>query len=172
MSSDRAHLQTKAARQAHIAQVLAQHSVRSQSELAAVLADEGIATTQATLSRDLVEMRAQKVRNSDGLLVYALPPEGVGGAVVGVTEPQDLGQLDTRFQRLAVELLITAEFAANLVVLRTLAGAAHYLASALDRTSYLGILGTVAGDDTVLVITRSESDAEDFVEMVLQLAES
>lgn len=172
MMPDRAQIQTKAARQAHIAAVLATNQVRSQTELAAVLAADGIATTQATLSRDLVEMRAQKVRGSDGDLVYALPAEGAGGVAIGVAPPQDPAQLEARFARLAAELLVTAEHAQNLVVLRTPAGAAQYLASALDRAMYLGILGTVAGDDTILVITRSEQDAEEFVSSVLRLAAS
>lgn len=170
MVTDRTQLQTKAARQAQIAAVLAQHAVRSQSELAAILASDGIATTQATLSRDLVEMRARKVRDAAGQLTYALPPEGASGAVVGVSGPYDLTQLEARFTRLASEILITAEYAGNLVVLRTPAGAAHYLASALDRSMYLGVLGTIAGDDTVLVVTRSERDAQEFVDTVLQLA--
>lgn len=169
MTIDR-QLQTKAARQAHIADLLAKHPVRSQSELAAILAADGIGTTQATLSRDLVEMGAQKVRGGGGQLVYALPPEGVTGAVVGVSAPHDVAQLEARFGRLAAELLITAENAENLVVLRTPAGAAHYLASALDRSMYLGILGSVAGDDTVLVVTRSRAEAEEFVDAVLALA--
>lgn len=171
MTSDRAQIHTKTARQAHIATVLASHAVRSQAELERILAAQGIAATQATLSRDLVEMRAQKVRNSDGLLVYALPPEGVSGAVVGPTA-QEVGEFEARFARLAAELVITAEFAVNLVVLRTPAGAAHYLASALDRSLHAGILGSVAGDDTVLVIARSEQDAEDFVTTVLELVAS
>lgn len=171
MSSDRAQIQTKAARQAHIARVLASHPVSSQAELERILSAEGIAATQATLSRDLVEMRAQKVRNPDGMLVYALPPEGVTGAVVGPTA-QDAGELDAKFSRLAAELVITAESAANLVVLRTPAGAAHYLASALDRSLHAGILGSVAGDDTVLVIARTDAEAEDFVAAVLDLAVS
>lgn len=137
-----------------------------------MLSDDGIATTQATLSRDLVEMQAQKVRGIGGVLQYALPPEGATGAIMGVSSPHDIAQLEARFARLAAEVLITAESAGNLVVLRTPAGAAHYLASALDRALYVGILGTVAGDDTVLVVTRSEKDAEDFVESVLTLAAS
>ncbi|HZK06318.1 MAG TPA: arginine repressor [Actinomycetaceae bacterium] len=170
MTTDRGQIHSKVARQAHIAQVLTQHAVRSQAELAAILAAEGIATTQATLSRDLVEMRAQKVRNAEGQLVYALPPEGASGAVVGVTAPQETDHLEAHFARRAAELLITAEYAGNLVVLRTPAGAAQYLASALDRALYMGVLGTIAGDDTILVVTRSEKDAEDFVDSVLQLA--
>lgn len=162
-------IQTKPSRQACIATLLARHAVKSQSELAELLTAEGIETTQATLSRDLVEMRAQKVRNSSGQLIYAIPEEGVAGAVRGAMAPQEIAALEARFARLALDLVITVEAARNLVVIRTPAGAAQYLASALDQSLYGGTLGTVAGDDTVLVITRDEQHADEFVDSVHQI---
>ncbi|WP_432498565.1 arginine repressor [Kineococcus gypseus] len=142
---------TKAFRHDRIAAVLARSPVRSQTELAAHLAEEGVAVTQATLSRDLVELGAVKVRDGDRGLVYALPAEG------GDRTPRSgVGQelLDARLARWCEELLVSAEPSANLVVLRTPPGAAQLLASALDHSVVPAVLGTIAGDDTVLVICR------------------
>ncbi|CAN3129001.1 arginine repressor [Mycobacterium sp. smrl_JER01] len=138
---------TRAGRQARIVALLSAQSVRSQSELAALLADEGIDVTQATLSRDLEELGAVKLRGADGGVgVYIVPEDGspVRG-VAGGTE---------RVTRLLGDLLVSTDFSANLAVLRTPPGAAHYLASALDRASLPYVVGTVAGDDTILVIAR------------------
>ncbi|EJZ10237.1 arginine repressor [Mycolicibacterium vaccae] len=138
---------TRAGRQARIIALLSAQSVRSQSELAALLADEGIDVTQATLSRDLEELGAVKLRGADGGVgVYIVPEDGspVRG-VAGGTE---------RVSRLLGDLLVSTDCSANLAVLRTPPGAAHYLASALDRAALPYVVGTVAGDDTILVIAR------------------
>lgn len=169
---ERGPVQSKTARQSVIAELLTTRSVRSQAELAQLLAEAGIVATQATLSRDLVDMRAQKVRGASGAVVYAIPEEGVAGAVRGVTTPLAVDQIETRTARLASELVISAEMAGNLVVVRTVAGAAQFLASAFDRTVMDGILGTVGGDDTILVVARSVKDAADFEAMLIALAES
>jgi transcriptional regulator of arginine metabolism len=128
--------------------------------------------TQATLSRDLEEIGAVRVRAGDGSLVYALPEEPGGpgsrpGGVGGGTEPAS----GPRLSRTASELLISAEASANMVVLRTPAGAAQFLASVLDHAAWPSILGTVAGDDTVLVIARDPSGGEALAAQLLALAE-
>ncbi|WP_367183123.1 arginine repressor [uncultured Cellulomonas sp.] len=142
---------TKAARHALIATLLARRPVHSQTELAGQLAEAGVSVTQATLSRDLVELRAVKIRTSDGTLAYAIPAEG------GDRSPQpapDVEYLAARLARLCAELLVTADSAGNLVVLRTPPGAAQFLASAIDHSVLPAVMGTIAGDDTVLVIAR------------------
>ncbi|WP_432537608.1 arginine repressor [Kineococcus arenarius] len=158
---------TKAFRHARIAAVLTRSPVRSQTELAAHLAAEGVAVTQATLSRDLVELGAVKVRDGDRGLVYALPAEG------GDRTPRSgVGQevLDARLARWCEELLVSAEASANLVVLRTPPGAAQFLASAVDHSVMPAVLGTIAGDDTVLVISRDPLGGEDVAARFLALA--
>jgi transcriptional regulator of arginine metabolism len=145
---------TKAARHALISRLLTHTTVRSQGELAAALAAEGLTVTQATLSRDLVELRAVRVRAADGTLSYAVPGEGGDRSPTSV---QDEEQLAARLGRLCAELLVTAEASGNLVVLRTPPGAAQFLASAIDHSVLPAVLGTIAGDDTVLVIS-SEAD--------------
>jgi transcriptional regulator of arginine metabolism len=179
---------TKTARHAQIAAILSQSGppVRSQEELAERLAQRGVRVTQATLSRDLEELGAVRLRGADGGLVYALPgvaggPGSMpGGLADAAEEPRApkipaVGDLaaepSARLARVAAELLVTAEASANLVVLRTPAGAAQFLASVLDHSGWHSILGTVAGDDTVLVIARDPTGGEDLARALLRLAD-
>lgn len=142
---------TKTARHARIIALLEQQQVRSQTELADLLAADGVSVTQGTLSRDLVEVGALRVRGPGGHLVYAVPRDG------GDRSPQqgEFATFEARLARLCGEVLVSAEPSANLVVLRTPPGAAQYFASAIDRVGWDAILGTIAGDDTILLITRS-----------------
>jgi transcriptional regulator of arginine metabolism len=138
---------TRAGRQARIVAILSSAEVRSQSELAALLADDGIDVTQATLSRDLEELGAVKLRGADGGVgVYMVPEDG--NPVRGVSGGT------ARLSRLLSELLVSADASANLAVLRTPPGAADYLASAIDRAALPYVVGTIAGDDTVFVAAR------------------
>jgi transcriptional regulator of arginine metabolism len=144
---------TRAARHARIVAVLAERPVRSQAELATALTAAGFHVNQATLSRDLDELGAVKLRTADGgLPAYVVPEDGSPLTARGLDDdpPQRLG-------RLLAELLISADASANIVVLRTPPGASNFLASALDRAGLPQVLGTVAGDDTILVVAR---DAE------------
>ena len=184
---------TKAARQAQIADILTRARVRSQEELADLLAQRGVKVTQATLSRDLEELGAVRLRGAGGTLVYALPgdPGGPGSRPGGLPGPPaesppgpppgpppgawlsgraDEGASGT-LARVGPELLLSAEASANLVVLRTPAGAAQFLASAIDHAGWPSILGTVAGDDTVLVISREPAGGNEVAESLLRLAE-
>lgn len=143
---------TKIARQARVGELIAGREVRSQAELVDLLAADGIVVTQATLSRDLDELGARKVRTSDGTLVYAL-----GDAV----EPSPPPGRTARLSRLAEELVTSCEAAGNLVVVRTPPGGAHFLASAVDGAGLAEVAGTVAGDDTVLLVCRIDDPVAD-----------
>jgi transcriptional regulator of arginine metabolism len=158
---------TKTARHRQIVGILRSTPVRSQVELAGLLAADGVVTTQATLSRDLVELGAVKVRHSDGTLVYAVPGEGGDRTPWGGVDRE---VLDSRLARLCEELLVTADASANLVVLRTPPGAAQFLASAIDQSTMPAVLGTIAGDDTVLVVTRDPNGGEGVAARFLALA--
>ncbi|MGV1010326.1 MAG: arginine repressor [Dermatophilaceae bacterium] len=141
---------SRTARQSRVSQLLREHPIRSQGELLERLAADGIDVTQATLSRDLVELGAGKVRRG-GSLVYAIPEPG---------EATRGEATSARLQRTVEELLVTADVSGNLVVLRTPPGAAQYLASAIDQSHLVDVLGTIAGDDTILVIaTGTDSGA-------------
>ncbi len=158
---------TKAARQALITSLLARRQVRSQVELAELLAAEGVTVTQATLSRDLVELQAVKVRNAGGALVYAVPAEGAA-RVAPSGEATEV--LAARLARLAADLVVTAEASGPLVVLRTPPGGAQLLASAIDHSIVPGVLGTIAGDDTVLVIAAEPENGSSVAQRFLDLA--
>jgi transcriptional regulator of arginine metabolism len=154
----------KAARQEQIVLILSRGDppVRSQEELAERLSQHGLRVTQATLSRDLDELGAVRLRGPDGTLRYALPA-GPGHAGLGA-EPS------ARLARVVSELLVSAEASANLVVLRTPAGAAQLLASVLDQAGWPAVLGTVGGDDTVLVIARDPGGGAELARALLRLA--
>jgi transcriptional regulator of arginine metabolism len=160
---------TKPARQQLIVELLGRHPVRSQPELAALLSDAGVAVTQATLSRDLVELDAVKVRHAAGGLVYAVPGEG------GDRSPRpavESAAAEARLARLCADLLTSAEASANLVVLRTPPGAAQFLASAVDHAELSAVLGTIAGDDTVMVVAREPCGGDALAARFMRMAEN
>jgi transcriptional regulator of arginine metabolism len=163
---------TRGARHQRIADLLGRHKVRSQTALADLLVAEGFSATQATLSRDLDELGAVRIRDTDGTLVYALRSEGGDGAPKLAAETS---VLEARLKRLLGELLVTAEGSANLVMLRTPPGAAQFLASAIDHADKhgvtAGIMGTIAGDDTVLVICRDPVGGQDLARQLIQAAQ-
>jgi transcriptional regulator of arginine metabolism len=178
---------TKTARHARIAAILAHERVRSQEELADLLERyASVHVTHATLSRDLDELGVVRLRAPDGALVYALPEEPGGpgsrpGGALGYALPDEGGPParaqaaepahSARLARYLGELLTSAEASANLVVLRTPAGAAQFLASVIDHAALPSILGTVAGDDTVLVITRDPAGGDALAADLLRLSE-
>ncbi len=151
---------TRTARLARIIALLERREVRSQTELGEVLAAEGTPVTQATLSRDLLEIGALRVRGSNGHLVYAVPGDG-GDRTPHVGE---FASFENRLARICSEALVSAEASANLIVLRTPPGAAQYLASAIDRVGAADILGTIAGDDTILLIARRPDGGPEIAE--------
>ena len=156
---------TKAARQQRVIELLGRHEIRSQSELARLLVADGVDVTQATLSRDLDELGAVRVRTSDGHLAYAVPPEG--GARASVASEEEHAALERMVRRLA-ELLVSADHSGNLVVLRTPPGGAHFLASSIDHSLLSTVIGTIAGDDTVLAICADSQKARGLAKRLTQ----
>jgi transcriptional regulator of arginine metabolism len=160
-------LNTRAARHARILAILADRPVRSQAELADELDEAGFRVTQATLSRDLDELGAVKLRTADGgLPAYVVPEDGSP-----VPARSAVDDRPHRLARLLGELLVSAEASGNLVVLRTPPGASNFLASALDRARLPQVLGTVAGDDTILVIARDPDGGRALADLLLQLSQ-
>jgi transcriptional regulator of arginine metabolism len=159
---------SRTARHRRIVELLETHRVHSQTELARLLADDGLVVTQTTLSRDLDELGAVKIRDGEGDLVYAVPAEG--GDQTPRLAPQD-GEGSARLSRLAAELLVSADASGQLVVLRTPPGAAQFLASAVDRAALRDVMGTIAGDDTVLVIARDPDGGAALADRMLGLAQ-
>ena len=158
--------QTRAGRRQLILDILGRRSVRSQGELLEILSNDGFAVTQATLSRDLVELGAVKVREGK-TLVYAVPGEGGDRTARVAPGPEEVS---SRLRRQCEELLVTARVSANLVVVRTPSGAANYLASAIDHADEADIMGTIAGDDTIMIITSGEPQSQALASRLLALA--
>lgn len=134
-------MSAKRQRQLRISQLLTEHSVSSQGQLVDLLADGGLEATQTTVSRDLEELGAIKVRVAGGDTVYAIPEL-----------PSDQVLPNEHLRRVLGEWLADVASSGNLAVLRTPPGTAHVVASALDRAGLPGVIGTVAGDDTLIVV--------------------
>jgi len=132
---------TKHQRQYRITRLLEAGAVTSQAHLVELLAAEGVEATQTTVSRDLEELGALKVRLPGGETAYALPEL-----------PSHQLAPEDHLRRVLGEWVVEADHSGNLVVLRTPPGSAHVVGSALDRSGLPGVIGTVAGDDTVLVV--------------------
>jgi transcriptional regulator of arginine metabolism len=132
-------------RQHRIVQILEKSAVSSQQQLVDLLAEAGVEATQATVSRDLEEIGAVKVRAAGGESVYAVPDL-----------PKDRVAPEEHLRRVLGDWVVEVSASANLVVVRTPPGSAHVVASALDRAGLPEILGTVAGDDTLVVIAVEE----------------
>ena len=139
---------TKVQRQSVIVRLVGEHKVTSQPELIELLATKGIDATQATVSRDLDDIGAVKVRVASGNTVYAIPE----------FEPDRLAPLD-QLRRVMGEWVAEVAHSGNLVVLRTPPGCAHVVASALDRSRVEGMIGTVAGDDTLMCVAADDNGA-------------
>jgi transcriptional regulator of arginine metabolism len=134
---------TKTQRQHRVSQMLEKEGVTSQAELVKRLADEGVDATQVTVSRDLEELGAVKLRRPGGALVYALP-----------ATPNERPAPEVHLRRVLGEWMADVTSSGNLAIVRTPPGCAHVVASALDRAGLAEIVGTVAGDDTVLVVAK------------------
>lgn len=151
---------SRAARLDRIVEIIEREEISSQTVLAMLLADEGIVVSQGTLSRDLLELGAVRVRTAEGLSSYSLH----GGATTGGPGPE------LKLARLTADVLLSADSSGNLAVLRTPPGAAQYFASAIDKATSLDIVGTIAGDDTVMIITRSVTGGAAMAAYFIELA--
>lgn len=140
---------SKSQRQHRITKLIADQAVSSQQQLVELLEQTGLVATQATVSRDLEDLGAIKVRVPGGTTAYAIPELPVEQLV-----PED------HLRRVLGDWLVEADCSGDLVVLRTPPGSAHVLAAALDRSSMDGLVGTVAGDDTVLAIAEETTGSQ------------
>ncbi|NNN20163.1 MAG: arginine repressor [Acidimicrobiaceae bacterium] len=146
-------------RQHRITKILENNVVTSQSQLVELLSDDGIIATQATVSRDLEELGAIKVRLSGRESVYAVPEL-----------PKDQTAPEEHLKRVMSDWVVEVTRSSVIVLLRTPPGCAHVVASALDRSQIKEILGTVAGDDTVMVIANEDSGGENLAQVLRVLA--
>lgn len=149
----------RAARQHRIEQILERQPVASQSQLVELLAEAGVEATQATVSRDLEEIGAVKVRAAGGESIYAVPDL-----------PKDRVAPEEHLRRVLGDWVVEVTSSANLVVVRTPPGSAHVVASALDRAGLAEVVGTVAGDDTLLVVADEQTGGSALADRILSLA--
>jgi len=147
----------KAKRHARVLKILRDKVVETQEDLARELRKEGFKVTQATVSRDIKELRITKLPASDGRYRYSLP--------------RDRSQEETwrRLARLFADSVTAVDYSENLVVIKTLTGNAHAVAAALDDADFAEIVGTIAGDDTILAVVRPKSAVPSVLERLNKL---
>jgi transcriptional regulator of arginine metabolism len=150
------------ARRARIAALVSTQQVSSQEDLGRLLDAEGIHVTQATLSRDLDALGAVKEHLPNGEVRYSVPSR----AAIDTSLPRD----DHSLQRIVADTLLRAEAAGNIAVVRTPPGAAQYLAGHLDRNPAFETVGTVAGDDTIIIVMRTPKDAQSLCETLVAMS--
>ncbi len=146
----------KTQRHATILRLVRRHPVGSQEQLRELLQEQGIEVTQATLSRDLHELRLVKTTDADGRARYTPPPEG--------------DQLHPPLEQLLPALVVSLDGVGTLLVVRTPAGSAHAVGSAVDRQRWKEVVGTIAGDDTILIVARSERARRTVADRLRELA--
>ena len=146
----------KAKRQAMIREIIESQSIQTQEELAEALRGRGMVVTQATVSRDIKEMHLLKVLSDDGGYRYA------------TMEKNEQGMND-RLIRMLSDSVVEINSANNLIVIRTLPGSAHVAGEAVDSLRWPEILGTLAGDNTILLVIRAEGEAPQVVQRIQEL---
>jgi len=146
----------KNARQTAILSIIEQYDVETQEELASRLRDMGIVVTQATVSRDIKELRLLKVLSGKGGYKYATADKAEHG-------------LSDRFVRMFVDSVLSITFAGNIIVIKTLSGSANVAAEAIDSMRWPEILGTMAGDNTILAIVHDEAEAAKIVDRFMEM---
>ena len=151
------HPTSRTARQAKIAELLDKYKVSSQNRLTEMLDDCGFPITQATLSRDLDEMGARKVRGEHGIAYYTLDSAEDASHRSGARQE--------KFIRVLQELVVGLEPAGNICMLKTPAGGAQYVASHIDRMGMKEVVGCIAGDDTIFVLGRPPVDGNGLAEL-------
>jgi transcriptional regulator of arginine metabolism len=149
----------KPQRQHRIERILERNAVASQATVVELLAAEGVVATQATVSRDLEELGAVKVRTGAGESIYAIPEQ-----------PKDRIAPEDHLRRVMGEWVVEVAYSGNMVVLRTPPGSAHVVGSAIDRAGLPEIIGTVAGDDTVLLVAGERASGAKVAKRISALA--
>ena len=146
----------KSARHNLILEIIEDKDIETQEELAEELKNHGVKVTQATVSRDIKELRLLKVLTPSGSYKYATADKAENG-------------LSERFIRMLAESLLSVAASNNLIVVKTLSGSANVAAEAPDSLHWPEILGTLAGDNTILLIIRSEAEAPDVVRRIQEM---
>ncbi len=165
---------TRTARLSIVERIIAENIVESQQQLVKLLSEEGISVTQATMSRDLEDIKASKVRHPSGVIAYAVPDSqftALNQAHIDAEQRSRANQkMEQQLAKVIGGLITRVASAQNLVVIHTPPGAAQYLASAIDKHPIDKVEGTIAGDDTVLMITADNDAAQEKSEWLISIA--
>lgn len=140
----------KAARHAMILQIIEKHNIETQDELAELLRKNGFEVTQATVSRDIKELRLIKVLADDGMYKYA------------TVDKAESGMLD-RFVKMFSQSVISMTNAGNLIIVKTISGSANVAAEAIDSMRWSEVAGTIAGDNTIFVAVKDIADVQEVI---------
>lgn len=147
----------RAIRQNAILQIVAENEIQTQEELSERLRALGYDVTQATVSRDIKELRLVKVKNDNGIVCYR------------TDKKSDSGDVEQRLRSILKHSMVSVDSAQNDVVIKTLSGVAQAAAAAIDAMHWNEIIGTIAGDDTILMITRSEKSASEVIDKLKKI---
>lgn len=145
-------------RQKKILEIVQNHAVETQEELARVLREAGFNVTQATVSRDIKELGLVKVPGNRGFVRYT------------ASDDITLRRSDERLKRLFRDSVTDIDYSENLIIIKTLPGEAQGVASAIDRTNWPEVIGTVGGDDTILVVVKPKKSTQGIVNRFTELA--
>ncbi|MEH7350567.1 transcriptional regulator AhrC/ArgR [Gottfriedia acidiceleris] len=146
----------KGQRHIKIREIIAKNEVETQDELVQSLRDLGFKVTQATISRDIKELHLVKVPLSDGRYKYSLPAD------------QRFNPLQ-KLKRLLIDSFIKIDSSSHLIVMKTLPGNANAVGALIDHLEWSEIMGTICGDDTILIICRTPVDADDLKEKFIDM---
>lgn len=146
----------KSRRHAKILDIISEYPIETQDELLTRLKDEGYKATQATISRDIKDLRLVKTLGSDGKYRY-------------VSASKNSTDIRTNFSSLFASSVNSIDFAQNIVVIKTLSGMAQAVCAALDSNDYKAVVGTIAGDDTIFIACRSSQLAVNLTEELKKL---
>src|SRR5690625_4704063 len=138
---------SKMKRHIKIREIISENDIETQDELVDRLKRLGFNVTQATVSRDIKELHLVKIPSSTGRYKYSTPTE-------------QRFNPENKLKRLIMEAFVSIDYASHFIVLKTLPGNAHAIGVLVDDLDWEGILGTICGDDTCLIICRKEEDAE------------
>jgi transcriptional regulator of arginine metabolism len=144
-------------RQAMIVSIIKELIIGTQEELGEILRSRDIQVTQATLSRDIKELGLVKIPTLDGRYRYSLPQD------------RTPGDLMRRAQRMLEDAVIAIDSAENIIVIKTMSGTAQGVAAAFDELEWPEVVGTVAGDNTIMVVVRNKSQVEEVLNRLQQL---
>lgn len=146
----------KAQRHIKIREILASHSIETQDDLVDALRSAGFQVTQATISRDIKELHLIKTPVEEGRYKYSLPPEKTYNPIF-------------RLKRALSDHFIGIDYTDNLVVMKCMPGTANAIAAMIDNLEWSEVMGTISGDDTILIICRSKQQSETLINQITSM---